>query len=574
MLRILSLLILGIFLLVAALKAWQSSYQATMQELHIKADRQLLQITEQFNSQLLPARILPTLLARNPELVDGLQKGGIADSVIQTLERARGLSGAHEIRLLNANGQPIYSTSDQTHINNENQTDHFKMAMQGALGTGIRLDTATEVRTFTFARSVLSDQRQIGVVVLEMAIHPLESLYGARPETLMFVDKAGTVIFSNREYLVFSSLDPYVSPASAPTTANLHITTQKHITVSENNMENYTTWIGFNNKSKTPELVNKRLIFPMGYEAILVTDITSARVQARKVTHLVLALCVLGIVSMIALLQRRNRLIERLQAEQALSKELDRRVASRSSELEQAQQQLLQSEKLSALGKMSAGISHELNQPIASIQNFTVNAKRLIEKNRIGESLENLDDIETQTVRMSRIIRNLRNFARKDNVISAPLDINAVIHQVADLLNQRIQKEHVYLHLENTTQPVMVMGGEIRLQQVLFNLLTNAIDAISSQQLKTIKVETVALETTVEVSILDNGPGIELPNRVFEPFYTTKISTPEKGLGLGLSIAYGFVESFGGSLTATNDASGGALFTLVLPTVQTGVNTR
>ncbi|MBX2835754.1 MAG: hypothetical protein KTR35_02795 [Gammaproteobacteria bacterium] len=555
----------------AAFVAWFISYRFALDDLNLEANQKLEQVVDQFRGQLSAARILPTLLARNDEIVESVIQNAISDVVKGNLERARDLSGAYDIRLLDSNGNQLFSTrNNDLHKSNAN-TYYFIKSMQGALGVEVRYNASSETRTLTFARSIIDNNlMQIGAVVLELELDTLETEFRARPEIIVFVDSSGTVVFTNRARLVSRKLTPYrselknYSPNYIPGAGS--VVEQK---INETKSGSNVIWHDFpDEQSRTPRLMTSQLLLPIGLEAILAIDTKSSRQHARKIAWLVLTLIILALVSSIALFQRRKYFIDRIKAEQALSQELDRRVAIRSKELEHAQNELVQSAKLSALGKMSIGISHELNQPISSIQNFSVNAKRFLEQSRIEDSLENLNEIEIQTERISRIIKNLRNFTSKDAVISEPIDINKVIGAVAHMLELRLREDEIVLSLDNIDQPIFVRGGEIRLQQVLINILVNAADAMKNQETKEIDVRVEKMEDMVNISIKDNGPGLSDPTRVFEPFYTTKTGSHDDGLGLGLSIAYGFVESFGGSLRATNCQDGGALFTLLLSAVE------
>jgi len=569
--KLLLSLVLAIVTVVTGFLTWKIAYQTALEELDIDANRKLAQATDQFRGQLSAARILPTLLARNSDIVSSFEQGSINDSVVEYLERVRDLSGVYEIRLLNSTGKPLFSTSNISASESESGTVYFSKAMQGAQGVEVRQNKISQIRTLTFARSVLSaDFKQLGAVVLEMEMEILESEFRARPEILMFLDSSGTVVFSNRTQLIFKKLEPYQSALDSgqqPYASTFdNVVEQK---INETFYGSIAIWENFSAvPSSDSKLVAKQKILPIDLDAVLLIDTKSASLQARKITSLSVALLILAIVSGIAIFQRRRRFIERIEAEQELIKELDRRVELRSKELERAQNELVQSAKLSALGKMSVGISHELSQPIASIQTFAVNAKRFLEADQVDQSQQNLIDIEVQTERMSRIIRNLRNFSRKDALPRELVDICKIVNQVRTMLEPRLKDEGVVLTINSNEQSIFVMGGEIRLQQVLINLISNAIEATENQSTKLIQVNIDHADQVVEISIRDNGPGLSDPTRVFEPFYTTKNASHDDGLGLGLSIAYGFVESFGGTLRATNSDDGGALFTLNLASVR------
>ncbi len=568
--------VLAATIIITGILTWRLSYQAALEGLQNDTNLKLKQAEDQFRGQLSSARILPTLLARNSEVVNSLENKSINDIVIEYLLRARDLSGAYEIRLLDSMGKQLFSTGNADRHRDESGTDYFSKAMQGALAIAIRYNPNSKIRTLIFARSVLNgDFRQLGAVVLELDVEILESEFRARPEILMFLDRSGVVVLSNRTSLVFRKLHPYQSklqPQSPTYTSEpAYISANEAIVEQPINEKHYGALAVWNHFPTVPSngatLVARKAMLSTGLEAVLLADTKPALLQARKITSLSIAMMVIAIVSGIAIFQRRRRLIERLEAEQALIKELDKRVELRSIELERAQNELVQSAKLSALGTMSAGISHELSQPIASIQNFAVNAQRFLTNGQIEESQQNLVDIDVQTERMSRIIRHLRDFARKDALPRERVDICKVVKTVNRMVEPRLREEQVTLTIVSNEPSILVMGGEVRLQQVLMNLISNAIEALKHQSNKHIQVNTVQSDQVVEISIRDNGPGLPEPTRIFEPFYTTKTGSHDNGLGLGLSIAYGFVESFGGTLRATNVDEGGALFTLNLPAV-------
>jgi two-component system C4-dicarboxylate transport sensor histidine kinase DctB len=236
--------------------------------------------------------------------------------------------------------------------------------------------------------------------------------------------------------------------------------------------------------------------------------------------------------------------------------------------LRQAQSDLVQAGKLSALGQMSAGISHELNQPLMAIQSFSENAKLFLDKEQPKEARTNLDRIAELSRRMGRIIKNLRAFARQETEPMTQVNIGAVIDAVLELTGPRMKSESVELDYDPPKAPVLVQGGEVRLQQVIMNLLTNAMDAMVGQSPKHITLAVTSDTDCTRVTLRDTGPGLDDPEKIFDPFYTTKEVGQSEGMGLGLSISYGLVQSFGGDITGRNHPEGGAVFQIRLPNVK------
>ncbi len=232
--------------------------------------------------------------------------------------------------------------------------------------------------------------------------------------------------------------------------------------------------------------------------------------------------------------------------------------------LAQAQVDLEQASKLSALGQMSAGISHELNQPLMAIRSFAENGLQFIEREKPEKATENLARISDLARRMGRIIKNLRAFARQETEVLVAIDLVAVLESAIELTEIRLLEDGVTLIFERPNAPVWVRAGEVRLGQVFVNLINNAADAmrIVADKKLTIQIDSKQ-ENVLTLRFGDTGPGIDLPEKVFDPFYSTKEVGESEGLGLGLSISYGIVQGFGGEIQGKN-LDQGAEFTVKL----------
>ncbi|MEH6824059.1 MAG: ATP-binding protein [Motiliproteus sp.] len=275
---------------------------------------------------------------------------------------------------------------------------------------------------------------------------------------------------------------------------------------------------------------------------------------------------------------------ERKQYEQSLREArdfLEQRVQERTQELRGAnnrlrseieqhnhtQEALIQTAKLAVLGELSAGINHELNQPMTAIRAYADNARQYLELKRMDRVQENLLEISGLTERMAKIISPLKVFSRKSSGQAEPVALKAVRKGAMSILYGRLHTEQVSIIWAEQIDEVLVMGDMVRLEQVMVNLLSNAIQAMHGCTRKRIEIDSQLLAGKVYLSIRDHGPGIDPAEqgRVFEPFYTTK--SAGEGLGLGLSISKRIVESLGGELSAGNHPDGGACFRLCLQLV-------
>jgi two-component system C4-dicarboxylate transport sensor histidine kinase DctB len=283
-----------------------------------------------------------------------------------------------------------------------------------------------------------------------------------------------------------------------------------------------------------------------------------------------------GLTSIVALLaiglveQRRREIKQRLASQaalQAANDMLEIRVQERTAELRAAQDELVHAGKLAALGQMSAGIVHELNQPLAALQTAADNAVLLVDRGSIGDARGNLTRIGELVRRLGRLTSQLRIFAYKS---SSPLDTVSIEHAVAEalkILAARVKDGGVTV-VTDIGANLCVVADQTRLEQLLCNIVANALDAVESVEQKSILIRATRNERQTarcSIAISNSGPPIasDVLQRMFEPFLTTKPAG--KGLGLGLMLSNHIARSFGGELRARNLMPGGAEFVVILP---------
>ena len=231
-------------------------------------------------------------------------------------------------------------------------------------------------------------------------------------------------------------------------------------------------------------------------------------------------------------------------------------------ELQAAQEHLIQTEKLSALGELISGFAHEVNNPLSTVLGY---AELLTTANECSAEVRSiLEKVGQEAMRCHHIVQNLLGFARKRKPAKASIDITTVCRKTLDLLDYQLMVNNVAVVTSFAAKLPWIMVDGYQLQQVLVNLLNNASQAMAQQQGKRqITVTTTDDDTKIYVKITDTGPGIAAKHlsRIFDPFYTTK----EKGTGLGLSLSYGLIKEHGGEITVTSTLGEGATFTIVLP---------
>ncbi|MBR9766457.1 MAG: sensor histidine kinase [Rhodobacteraceae bacterium] len=423
-------------------------------------------------------------------------------------------------------------------------------AREGALGTGHGLAARpgeTPQRAYVFAAPRFRDNGGVeGILLVSVNVELLEQEWRGDRPAVFFTDRAGEVYISNRsELLGWRWQGDRLRPAEG------------EAALSRRQLAGFDLWrIDWGPYLPRRALHLARDLPQVGLTAEALIDLAPGRRLALLQAAVVgLVLLTLGSV-LVFLWARRQALAE-------INARLEQRVEARTAELKRAQDELVQAGKLSALGQMSAGLSHELNQPLMAIRQFAENGALFLEKDRPERAAANLTRIAELAGRMGRIIRNLRAFARQEVEPARRIDLSSVLDTALEMTEARIAKEGVVLELQRPEGAVQAMGGEVRLAQVMVNLITNAIDAMAASDEKRLRI---SLQPGVrpQIRVADSGPGIKSPEKIFDPFYSTKEVGASEGMGLGLSISYGLVQSFGGAIRGRNLPEGGAEFTVEL----------
>ncbi|THH38824.1 sensor histidine kinase [Aliishimia ponticola] len=439
-------------------------------------------------------------------------------------------------------------------------------AMNGALGMGHGANLLVAPRAVYFAAPHFAEDRSVGgAVVVAADVAEIEWDWTGTNPAVFFTDSAGEVFISNRSELIWWRRDASEDSAAARR-FEARIVGGREIWQME--------WEPYFPR-RALHITRELPVIGMTAEALI--DTAPARRIASLQAAAVAALCLaFGAMLFLATERRRAlalantkleaRVAERTSALSDANTALRREVAEREAAeaaLRRAQEDLVEAGKLSALGQMSAGISHELNQPLMAIQSYAENGAAFLERDKPDRAADNLRRISDLTRRIGRIIRNLRAFARQESAPVSRVDLVKVLASAMELTATRRRDGGVTLDYSPPKGPVWVRGGEVRLCQVFVNLITNAVDAMQDSDTRALRI-TVREGERLRVDVADSGPGIDMPAKMFEPFYSTKSDREEGGMGLGLSISYGIVQSLGGEIRGINAAAGGAIFTVEL----------
>lgn len=256
------------------------------------------------------------------------------------------------------------------------------------------------------------------------------------------------------------------------------------------------------------------------------------------------------------------RTAELRQVNERLKSESQRRMAA-DGRWRAAREELAQANRLGLIGQVTTGVAHEINQPIAAIRAHAENTGRLLDRNEVSRAKSNLGSIVELVDRVGKITTELRRFARRGTPAIQAVNLNEAIEGALLLISDGVRAAGVTLSLDNPDAGIRVTADRIRLEQILINLVQNAVEALHETASPHIAIDVETDEAdTVRVTVHDNGPGFcsDVAGTLFTPFVTSK---PE-GLGLGLGIARDIAREFGGSLKTAPSRLGGAAFCITL----------
>lgn len=566
------LLLLGFALAVSLIvgATWIYGYRQALDSLAKRSDADLALASDRVSTQLQIYQELAVLMADHPVL-DQLDTPGGREAAHQVLRSIADKTSALDVFYADPEGRVLAAAAGVT-SGDVSQADYFRRAMQGALGVGSNVLTENGRRAYFYAAPSFAPQAGVsGVLVVVADVEDVEQTWRGSLPAVFFTNDEGEVFISNRPELLFWR------PRNARVA--LPVTKGARLDYSVSRVGGYEIWKLSGNAYLPHRALHLSVALPViGLKGQILVDVAPARRLALLQAAALGALCLAFGIFLFLTMERRRSLAEanavlesrvetRTRALQSTNSQLRREVSEREeaeAALKKAQEELVQAGKLSALGQMSAGISHELNQPLMAIQQFAENGDAFLQRGQIDRVGENLTRISSMSVRMARIIKNLRAFSRNENEPMARVDLVQVVNTAVELTASRLETDDVTLSWTPPAEadPIYALGGEVRLTQVFVNLINNAADAMLGQEDRAITM-TLEAGTRLAVVVADIGPGIKEPEKMFDPFYSTKVVSSSEGMGLGLSISYGLLQSFGGNISGKNGLRG-AEFTVEL----------
>jgi len=407
-----------------------------------------------------------------------------------------------------------------------------------------------------------------GVAAVKINIEEAENAWRKLPGHVLLIDERGVVILSTRDELKYRPV--------APLDADQRAEVQRSRPYGEAPL-NPLRWTTL--KALTPntqivsldglaQLASMRTLQRAAWRLVALDDMAPVHMTARYAAVTAsLAMAVLLLVA-VALWQRRRAVRQKLASQAALQTAydgLESTVVARTAQLRAAQSDLVHAGKMAALGQMSAGMVHELNQPLTALRTLSDSAGILLDHDRRDEVRGNLQRISGMVDRLARLTSRLKTFAHKSDVPPQPVPLLRSITDTQALLGTELKEHDIRVEVDVRPAELSVMADEATIGSLLSNLMRNAIDAMQGAPRRVLRIEARTDGERAIMSVTDTGPGIrfDILAHLFEPFVTSKPAGA--GLGLGLVISAQLIRAAGGTLRANNGDQGGARFTVDLP---------
>ncbi|SCX23802.1 C4-dicarboxylate transport sensor protein DctB [Agrobacterium rosae] len=532
-------------------------------------------------------RVLPLVLARDRDIIEAFQDGG--EAVPRLDRKLEGLiegTQASVIYVADTNGVTIASSNWQTPESfvgsNYAFREYFKAAMDTGMAEHYALGNVSRKPGLYISRRVDGpDGRPLGVVIAKVEFNRLEADWNIGRHPVYIVDSNGVVLMTSIPEWRFNTVAQIDDARRKTISESLQFGDEKLSPMPVETLSNPGPQVAIVKidapSSLSGDYLRLELPVPTTAWSLHYLQPIKATMNAAILGNRVIAAA--GLMPLMAFsaiwLRRRQKAAQaRAEAERDRS-ELERRVQERTidltmardrlqaeiirheqttEELQSVQHELVKANRLSILGQIAAGVAHEINQPVATIRAFADNARVFLKRDRKKDADENLESIASLTERIGVITSDLKILARKGRTAAEPVSLRLVIEGAVMLLRSRFAGRMDALAITLPDEIVMVSGSRIRLEQIVINLLQNALEALEDKQNGRVEVQAKTANDEVVLTIADNGPGISasILEQLFSPFNTSK----EGGLGLGLVISRDIASDYGGRVDVETGENG------------------
>ncbi|WP_328184478.1 sensor histidine kinase [Marinobacter sp. OP 3.4] len=542
---------------------------------------------------------LPGMVAEHPVLASALRHPDDDAVLLQAnrqMQKMAEIVGGSDVYLMDLCGLTIaannYAQPDSFVGNNYSFRPYFQEAISNDGPTAyFALGTQSRQRGLYFSHPVRGQRgRMLGVVAVKVLVNELESQWhrpdAQRKSEMVVLDGEGIAFLSSNPDWVYRDFEAGDGPLSAELRQRYPGRELRPIEWEKRDrpwvLAANSALVDIAGSGRATEYLSVRTELPRLDWSLQVM------VGTRSVTLSRLGFALGGLALYLAGFLTWLYLRERYRRERELAirgEQLERRVTQRTedlqrsndqlmeeiqqrertrNELRETQQELIQAAKLAVLGQMSAGLNHEMNQPLTAIQGYARNSRKFLQRGATETVDANLSEIIGLCEKMAEMIRQFKVFARKSEGPPSTVDMRMAVDAALKIIRAQSSSEGVDIRWHRPDQPAMCHGDLNRIEQVMVNLLANAVQAVETQDQPRITIDLEAESDYWRCTVRDNGPGLSGDTeQVFEPFFTTK--SMKQGLGLGLSISRQIVDALGGTLTGQNRVdTTGAEFVLKL----------
>lgn len=610
-LRILFLLLLSAGLASSVSYAvWRISRSGGFTEIETTGRHRLDLYETSLQREIEKYRYFATTLGLQTDVINLIQSGGeeLADRVNTYLEQLNGRAGTLVIYIMNTRGIVLASSNihrQDSYIGEDlSFRPYFGEAVKSGQGRFFGIGTTRGEPGYFLSSALIDKNHLVGVAVIKVSLEQLEEFWSTVEEPVLVADENNIVILSSVKDWKFTALRPIdddirkvfdrtqqynrriLQPFGMTEIGSL-AQGVRQVRIKQNRSEMIPgSSVAGEFLAQSRPLHNMPWTMTVFSRLDQLDKISANRAVVAGITTVFMCILVLMII------QRRRHLRDRMTDKKKLQTvydELEKKIQERTADLfmtnrtlrdkiterlqaeetlRATQDELIQSGKLAVIGQLSAGIAHELNQPLAALRTLSGNTQRYLEHGNVETVRSNLDRMIQIVDRMGKIVGRLRTFAHKSSGRLEPVNVHLVVTHAIALLDQRVATINDCTIINSVEEELCASCDANRLEQVMVNLIGNALDATSEKTDALVEISSSTNTDCIFLHVRDNGTGLhdDVRKRLFEPFFTTK----DSGLGLGLVISAGIVNDFGGTLTGTNHPDGGSVFTVEIPRVPRG----
>ncbi|MCZ7938427.1 sensor histidine kinase [Agrobacterium salinitolerans] len=533
-------------------------------------------------------RAIPLVLSGDPDLAAALDGGGAPalDRLNRKLEGLIEGTQSSVIYVTGPTGLTIASSNwrqDDSFVgSNYAFREYFQAAMKTGMSEHYALGNVSRRPGLYISRRIdAADGRPLGVVIAKVEFNRLETDWNIGGKPVYVVDRNGVVLMTSVPEWRFKTVAPIDEAQRKIISESLQFGNEALSTLPFRAARRASEGVPLIHVDEPGSVRGDylRLEVPVPTTSWTlhylqpVAPTLNAIIREGRVVALATLMPLMALSAL--WLWRRHKALKEKEEEQRARAELEMKVQERTrdltktrdhlqaeitlhekttGELRNVQHELVQANRLSILGQVAAGVAHEINQPVATIRAFADNARTLLKRDRLAEANENLEDIAALTERIGTITTDLKILARKGRTAAEPVSVRLVIEGAVVLLRSRFSGQMDALDIALPDQDLKVLGSRIRLEQILINLLQNALEATETIDTARVEVRVREESDMIVISVSDNGTGIPeaIRAQLFSPFNTSK----ESGLGLGLVISNDIASDYGGRIEVASSEAG------------------